>query len=334
MTQFQRQTNEIGQEVELPTNRRRLIERATIGGLVISVVIHLVLMVIALLVRIDYKFADAGGGGETDPVEFSLMTQAELNQQTAIDVEEIEFIQIETESIVDLDLLADSGAEQSVNDLADTIAPELENGGGSISDVQVQTGTSGAGTGEGASFFGLEASGRRFAYIVDRSGSMNTPIRSGEMSRWELTQIELIRSVQGLGASAEYFVVLFSTDMKPLFGGSDWIKGTKGNKRLTASAMMSSNANGGTDPEDAFALVFSLEPKPDAIYFMTDGEFNSSVPGRIAQLNRRRRVPIHCILLGQPGSAAITQKVETMLKGIARSSNGRYRHVEEAGGGP
>jgi hypothetical protein len=163
---------------------------------------------------------------------------------------------------------------------------------------------------------------------------MNTLIRSGEMSRWELTQVELIRSVQGLAASAEYFVVLFSTDTKPLFGGSEWIKGTKGNKRLTATGMMGSNANGGTDPEDAFALVFSLEPKPDAIYFMTDGEFNSSIPARIAQLNRRRRVPIHCILLGEPGSAAITQKVETMLKGIARSSNGRYRHVEDVGGGP
>ncbi len=290
-------------------------------------------MIVALVVRIDYKFADAGGGAN-EPIEFSLITEAELNEQTAINVDEIEFVEIETESLVDLDLLADSGASQSVNELADTMAPELENGGGSISDLDVQTGSSGAGTGEGASFFGLEASGKRFAYIVDRSGSMNTLIRSGEMSRWELTQIELIRSVQGLSAGAEYFVVLFSTGMTPLFGGSDWIKGTQGNKRLTASAMMSSTANGGTDPEEAFRLVFSLEPKPDAIYFMTDGEFNSNVPGRISQMNRRRRVPIHCILLGEPGSAAITQKVEGMLKGIARSSNGRYRHVEDVGGGP
>jgi von Willebrand factor type A domain len=317
----------------MPTNRRRLIERATLGGLGISVLIHLVLMIIALVVRIDYKFADSGGGG-SDPIEFSLISEAELNEQTAINVDEIEFVEIETESLVDLDLLADSGAQQSVNELADTMAPELENGGGSISDLDIQTGSSGAGTGEGASFFGLEASGKRFAYIVDRSGSMNSLIRSGEMSRWELTQIELIRSVQGLSAGAEYFVVLFSTDMKPLFGGSEWIKGTKGNKRLTASAMMASNANGGTDPEDAFRLVFSLEPKPDAIYFMTDGEFNSNVPGRISQMNRRRRVPIHCILLGEPGSATITQKVEGMLKGIARSSNGRYRHVQDVGGAP
>src|SRR5690606_41493919 len=67
-------------------------------------------------------------------------------------------------------LLSDVGAEQSVNDLAETLAPELENGGRSLSAMDAQTGSSGAGAGEGASFFGLEAKGKRFAYIVDRSG--------------------------------------------------------------------------------------------------------------------------------------------------------------------
>jgi len=315
------------------SGRRRFIERATIAGLGISVLVHLVLLVIALVVRIDYQFADAGGDGG-EPVEFAILSESELNEQTAVAVDEVEFAQIEAESLVDLDLLSELGSEQSMEDLAEMMAPELDSGGGSISDMDVATGSSGAGSGEGASFFGLEASGKRFAYIVDRSGSMNSLIRSGEMSRWELTQIELIRSVRGLGANAEYFVVLFSSNTTPLFGGSEWVKGTRSNKTSTSAAMMSSNANGGTEPEDAFDLVFRLSPKPDAIYFMTDGEFHQGVPGRIAQLNRKRRVPIHCILLGDPGSAAITQRVEKMLKGIAKASNGRYRHVRDAGGVP
>lgn len=335
LTQFQRQhsNQDAGDLVDEGVGKskgRRFLERATIAGLGISVGVHLVLLAIALLVRIDYKFADAGGGAE--PIEFAILSESDLNKQTAIDVDVVEFVQIETESLVDLDLLSDVGAQQSVNELADTMAPELDNGGGSISDMEVQTGSSGAGTGEGASFFGLEATGKRFAYIVDRSGSMNSLIRSGEMSRWELTQIELTRSVHGLGANAEYFVVLFSSGTTPLFGGSDWIKGTKSNKTSTSVAMMSSSANGGTDPEEAFELVFRLDPKPDAVYFMTDGEFHQSVPGRIAQLNRKSRVPVHCILLGDPGSPAITQRVEKMLKGIARSSNGRYRQVRDASG--
>ncbi|MFK7759363.1 MAG: hypothetical protein AB8C13_05390 [Phycisphaerales bacterium] len=313
-------------------SRRKLIERATLAGLGISVLVHLVLLAVALLVRIDYQFADSGGGGD-DPVEFAILSEADLNEQTAIDVEEVEFAEIATESIVDIDLLSDSGAQQSISELADEMAPELDSGGGSLSSVDVSTGSSGAGSGEGASFFGLEASGKRFAYIVDRSGSMNSLIDSGEMSRWELTQIELIRSVHGLAANAEYYIVLFSSGSESLFGPKEWIKGTQSNKTSATLAVMSSNANGGTEPEDAFSMVFGLSPKPDAIYFMTDGEFNESVPGRIAQLNRRRRVPVHCILLGDPGSPAITKRVEGMLKGIARSSNGRYRHVRDSGAG-
>jgi VWA domain-containing protein len=327
LTQFQRQVQPIEDETA-KSGRRRWIERATLAGLGISVLVHLVLLVIALLVRIDYTSGDAGGGG-AEPVEFAILSESELDEDTASDAEVVEFQQIETDSLVDLDLLSDVGAQQSVNDLAETLAPELENGGGSLSAMDAQTGSSGAGAGEGASFFGLEAKGKRFAYIVDRSGSMDSLLRSRELSRWELTQIELVRSVQGLGPGAEYFVVLFSTNAKPLFGGSEWIKGTQTNKASTSVAMMGATANGGTEPEEAFRMVFNLEPKPDAIYFMTDGEFNQSIPARIASMNRRRRVPIHCILLGEPGSPSITQRVEGMLKGIARSSNGRYTHLQD-----
>ena len=316
--------------IEEHVPRRRWIERATLAGLGISVLIHLVLMVIALLVRIDYKFADAGGG-DADPIEFAILSESMLNEQSAIDVEEVQFSEIQTDSLVDMDLLSESGVQQSVSELAEAMAPELDSGGGSISDVDLQTGSSGAGTGEGASFFGLEATGKRFAYIVDRSGSMNSTLKSGEMTRWELTQFELIRSVNGLGANAEYFIVLYSGGAMPLFGGSDWIKATQSNKASTALAMMSAHANGGTEPTDAFTMVLRLDPKPDAVYFMTDGEFNEDIPARIANLNRRRKVPIHCILFGEPGSVEKTRRVEGMLRTIARNSRGRYQHVKDSG---
>lgn len=322
----------VQEELAGKSGRRKLIERVTITGLGISVLVHLLLLLIAVLVRIDYGFADAGGGG-ADPVEFAILSQADLNEQTAVDVDEIEFSEIVSESMVDLNLLTEVGVEQSVSDLADAMAPELDSGGGSISDVDVRTGASGAGSGEGASFFGIEASGQRFAYIVDRSGSMNTITRGGELSRWELTQIELIRSVHGLAAHSDFFVVLYSSGATPLFGGSEWIKASKNNKTSTGYAMMSSRANGGTEPVDAFAMVLALDPKPDAVYFMTDGEFSQDVPGRVSQLNTRRRVPIHCILFGQPGSPEITRRVEGMLQNMARKSRGRYQHVRDASGG-
>ena len=315
------------------SKRRRFFERATIAGLGISVLVHLVLLGIALLVRIDYKFADAGGWG-AEPVEFAILSESDLNEQTAVDIDVVEFVEIETESLVELDLLSDVGSQQSVNDLADAIAPELSIGGASISNIDLQSGSSGAGTGEGASFFGLEATGKRFAYIVDRSGSMDTSLQSGEMTRWELTQIELVRSVHGLAVNAEFFVVLYSSGATPLFGEDEWIKGTVRNKASTSVAMMSQFPNGGTFPREAFEMVFALEPRPDAIYFMTDGEFKGRVPAEIAQLNRRYRVPIHCILFGESQNLQNFNTVEGMLMNIARTSRGQYRHVRGVGRRP
>lgn len=318
--------------IEGKSSRRKLIERASIAGLGISVLVHLVLLAIALIVRIDYKFADAGGDGG-GPVEFAILMESELQEPTAIDVEEVNFEEIVSESIDDLNLLSETGSERSVFDLADTIAPELEQGGASITDIDIQTGASGAGTGDGASFFGLEASGKRFAYIVDRSGSMDFYMPSGEKTRWEATQIQLIQSIHGLSARAEYFVVLYSSDASPLFGGSGWVKGSQGNKASTSVAVMGQFPNGGTKPESAFEMVFALNPKPDAIYFMTDGEFKDRVPAQIAQLNRKARVPIHCIFIGDDQNLQNFSKVESMLKTIARSSNGRYRHIKDVQGG-
>lgn len=307
--------------------RRKFIERATLSGLGISILVHLVLLGIAVLVRIDYSYGDAGGGGP-EPVEFAIMAQSDLNEQTAVDVQEVEFAEIQTESELDMELLSESGIEQSVSDLADAMAPDLQTGGMSISDVDVRSGASGAGSGEGASFFGLEASGKRFAYIVDRSGSMDSSLKSGEMTRWESTQIELIRSVHGLAANAEFYVVLYSTGPTPLLAELGWMKASRMNKAAASVAVMAQYPNGGTFPENAFELVYQLDPMPDAIYFMTDGEFKEQVPAQIAKLNRKSRTPIHCILFGESRNLQNFNKIEAMLKNIARTSNGRYQHVD------
>lgn len=322
-----------GLEAAYDAPRRRFIERATLTGLGISVVVHVVLLLIALVVRIDYSFGDAGGG-DSLPVEFAVLPESALDEQTAIDVQEVRFEQIQTESLVDLDLLSDSGSNQSVSDLADELAPELEMGGGSISNVDVSTGSSGAGTGEGASFFGLEAAGKRFAYIVDHSGSMNGLLSSGEMTRWELTQVELIRSVHALTGGAEYSIVLYSTNAEPLFGSPAWVKATGANKASTGVAVMSESANGDTRPEEAFAMIYGLEPRADAIYFMTDGEFKAEVVGLISQLNRRRRIPVHCILFGEIGNPTAQQRVESMMRNIAKNTGGRYVHISDSGTNP
>ena len=64
-----------------------------------------------------------------------------------------------------------------------------------------------------------------------------------------------------------------------------------------------------------------MRQRPDAIYFMTDGEFNDLMPD-IERENARARVPIHCICLGSTTG-------EPAMKAIAERTKGSYKFVPE-----
>ena len=91
----------------------------------------------------------------------------------------------------------------------------------------------------------------------------------------------------------------------------------KRNKERLVSWLSQQTPKGNTAPYEAFKRVFSLRNRPDVIYFLTDGRFESSVPSKIADLNKKgQRVVINTIALG--GGAAMAP-----LEKIARESGGR-----------
>jgi VWA domain-containing protein len=312
------------------SSRRRLIERATIMGLMISVAVHLVILLLAALITIDFGFGDAGGG-DAGEVDFAVIVSSDLAQTSSpkLEFESFEVAITPNESVVEIDLLSDSSTDQSVNELADSIAPSLDPGGGSLTSIDANTGSAGAGTGDGASFFGLEAQGRRFAYIVDVSGSMNSLTGDGEMTRWELTRAELLRSISGLDKNIEFFIVLYSSTPISLFGNTKWVQADMKSKRLVGTGLFGITPAGGTKPIAAFSRVFSLDPEPDAIYFMTDGLVETDVPAQIRQMNRRKLIPIHCILFGELGNTNDSQAAKNMLTNIAKNSGGKFTHIKE-----
>ena len=323
-------------DIPTPTSTRRYrwLERATISGIAISIAIHLALLIIASLLSVQFHFGDAGGD-EGDGVEFAILSSEDLAALSTpqIDVSSVETDASPFETVTDLDLLADMETDRSVSDLTNSIAPALAPGGGSLVGIDPSAGSAGAGSGGGASFFGLEAEGSRFAYIVDRSGSMNSLTGNGELTRWELTRNELIRSILALDSSAEFTVELYSGSADSLFGTGDWVMATQPNKVSANAALFMVNPDGSTHPLTAIRSVFELEPLPDAIYLMTDGEFEETdqVPDQIRVLNRGRNVPIHCILFGDPGRTPDdTRRVLNVMKTIARNSGGRFTHIRES----
>ncbi len=300
----------------------RWTTRAAVAGALLSLLIHAAVLALAAILTIRYPGADAGGVHEADTVEFAMMTENELASMLASADEPARPVVPESLTPIDPAATALQETDPVTSDLtADTdLDVELDAGAGDVGDSGEGVVT-GAGGG-GASFFGLEAQGSRFAYIVDRSSSM----RGEKMAR---TRAELSESIGALTENGEFLIVFYSDQPEALGGRPRWRDASERSKAEARRLITSVMPMGGTKPLPAFEMVFERRIKPDAIYFMTDGKFSDSVPERIAAMNRRYRIPIHCILFGEPSTnGAIAREVRDLMRQIADASGGRFRQVE------
>lgn len=163
-----------------------------------------------------------------------------------------------------------------------------------------------------ATFFGVKATGRNFVFVVDTSGSMT------RNDRYLRCRQELLRSIGALKVGQKYFVVFFNhttfampehklVEARPaqITKTQDWCK-------LALPA-------GGTEPWDGVAMA--LRMKPDAIYLLTDGDFDPAVVDRINVAQpQTKKIPIHTICFESISGAVL-------LEAIAKITNGTYLYV-------
>ncbi len=313
----------------LPRWMRHWAPPATMAAIGISVLIHASLWAVAAAIMIGGSYMGAAGGaGDSGPIGVAVMTEAELGELTggaALDPNAPAVPESPSEVLpggeTDLhvaDALAGGGIEpgglgEGLGDLTSGLGAGDAGAGSGL-------GTGGAGGGA-ASFFGVEARGTRFAYIIDISGSMDTGIGIGEMKRLDLLKTELRKSIQALLENAQFFVLTFSDDAKPLGGRIGWSPGTEAGKTTANRLIANIVSEGATMPLPAFEMVFrNLRPRPDAIYFMTDGEFDPDVALRVGRMNSEYRIPIHAITF-------ISDQGQDAMKKIAKESGGTYTHV-------
>jgi hypothetical protein len=305
---------------------------ALLGATGLSLLIHLLLGLVAAFILVGGGIVGAaGGGGDGQPIGVAVMTEAELGS-----VMQAAGMNAETPAVSDAPTakLPGSEIEIQISDAgiggADT--GDLSEGAGALTsglgagDITGGPGLGGAGSGGGAaSFFGVEARGTRFSYIVDVSGSMDIGVGVGELRRIDVLKTELGKSLAALLENAYFFVALFSDDAKPMGGKTEWTSASDAGKAWARRTVPLIVAEGATEPINAFKLVFRMRPKPDAIYFMTDGEFSDDYVSEIARLNAEWRVPIHCITL-------VSREGVKNMKKIAEQSGGTYAHVAGPGG--
>jgi hypothetical protein len=173
------------------------------------------------------------------------------------------------------------------------------------------------------SFLGTVAEGRRFFFIADNSGSM-----AGV--KMTMLKNELAATLKSLNADSQFYVTFFNTEVIPL-PAKGWQKGQKDvPKALQWIAAM--GVGGGTNPQPAFDMAFNVKPRPDVIFFMTDGQIPATVPLRVRKLNEADpKIVIHTIMMDVRPPAAMLQGggmlQDQMLKQIASDSGGTYREV-------
>lgn len=161
-----------------------------------------------------------------------------------------------------------------------------------------------------ANFYGIEAGGDDFVFVVDMSGSMNG-------ARFRRARNEVRRSIESLQASQRFFVIFFSDTAWPM-PAAELLEANEKNLNATRRWLKQAQCQGGTNPLPA--VLHALDLHPDAIFLLSDGRFDPEAVSQIHQAQSTPFTPIHTI-----GFAS--REGEPMLRAIAEASGGTYRFV-------
>ncbi len=303
----------------------RWMRHAFIIGLLISGAIHLFGLAVSGGIGIGGFGGGTGSGGSAAPapVDFAVVPEVELtalNAGSSI-VDTVPTPDIGTLDQTDsarMDAIPSPGIGDPNAGIGESDSGELSIGGGAaLSDGEGLGIGSGAGSGGGgASFFGVEATGSRFAFIIDMSASMSWD------GKIETLRAELAKSIEGMTEQNEFVVVLFS-DMATIMGErSQWVSASDAGKKWARRCIAALRPDGGTNPGPGFIAAMQMKPRPDAIYFMTDGEFADpdGVVAEVGALNNQLKIPVHCLCFTTAAS-------EQVMRKIANASGGSYTFI-------
>lgn len=287
----------------------RWLTRASVVGLAASLLLHVVLSYLfgALIVG-KRGSGSVDGPGDDLTVEVATESRQELATIEPLSLDAgggfARALQQDRTLAPTLDQLS---SDLSMRELSDSGPVSLV---GSLSDENEGFVVGGS---VGAEFFGIEARGNRFAYVVDLSASMQ-----GE--RLEILKSELVASINELDRGAKFFVVTYSNDAQVLDGRTSWVSATDEYKLWARRQINQLQVLSSTEPRFAFRLLKRLGTSADAVFFLTDGNFDAQNAIEVMTIQRELGVPIHAITLD-------SRTGEQVMRQIAEASDGTYRHV-------
>jgi len=173
---------------------------------------------------------------------------------------------------------------------------------------------------------------KRVVYIGDRSGSMTDCI--------DYVKYEMKRSIAALSPEHAFAVIFYSAGPPVVMTGSrhteitadgrtgetsvthvhHLLGATEENKRAACTFIDGIIPQGETDPSHAIDVAF--EADPEAVFLLSDGEFDKAIVDRIRRLNPEKRTVVHTI-------GFFYRTGELVLKKIAEENGGQYKFVSE-----
>ena len=209
-----------------------------------------------------------------------------------------------------------------------------------VGDVQVDVDMSVLNKAFASNFMGVKSQANKILFIIDYSASMK--------GRDKVMRYELCKAIDKLPVVGSVSVLFFSgptwiagqdanvlhknwegtngSGWKPKEGHTPerpkWLPVTPLNKKMLHEAVISTPLTFGTVWDNSFEWAFYMNPKPDVIYFMTDGNANKNFQGMDIIKSKKGKTKIYTIGYGAPAGA------KQPLEEIAAMTGGKSKFVE------
>ncbi|MFM7132066.1 MAG: vWA domain-containing protein [bacterium] len=161
------------------------------------------------------------------------------------------------------------------------------------------------------SFYGIQAEGDTFVFVIDNSTSM---LDGGRLAA---AHSALNAAIRRLKFPQKFYILAFDASTLAVPWGP-FISAQSADARKVAGWLARLTQKDGTLPGPALRQAIGLNPS--AVFFLTDGQFDDPTPAQIKSWNTFK-VPVHVIDLGPASESSPT------LRQIASDSGGVYRRA-------
>lgn len=346
------------------TRWRKLAEKVGVSSLGLSVGVHLFLLLAAAFVGVSQvmdrqvDFLPGGGSAQSQAAAENLAHKIQQKRNPWLKAKPR--MQKVTAQTIAADIVLPEMPPMDMMDFSSiTNRMDISKAAAIGSGQPMGMGTAGAGGGFGAgigrggkfSFVGQTAFGRRVVFVVDVSGSMSAIGQGEKISRFDLLKKELVKSISQIPPGTAYQILFFSDFAWPhnevdsrnsnALEKYRWMIDSKDYKKVrippfkyiqaspfslqdSRDIVERSENPGGTNWGSGLLMALNASPKPDLIFFMTDG-LESDEQGwvDVVTTENKRRAPmtvIHTSAMQEPSAARA-------LDQLAKRNNGKFTVV-------